>query len=99
MKSETETLLRNIISLDPEITKENAEKAIDIMRGKVVTATGGLGKGKEGSEALKEEIKEYVKTHTAPYKYPRIIEFVAELPKTVNGKIRRAAIREQSEAK
>ena len=37
MKSETETLLRNIISLDPEITKENAEKAIDIMRGKVVT--------------------------------------------------------------
>ena len=37
MKSETETLLRNIISLDPEITKENAEKAIDILRGKVVT--------------------------------------------------------------
>ena len=39
-----------------------------------------------------------MKTHTAPYKYPRIIEFVAELPKTVNGKIRRAAIREQNAA-
>ena len=71
----------------------------DPVRGKVVKATVVLVKGKEGSEALKEEIKEYVKTHTAPYKYPRIIEFVAELPKTVNGKIRRAAIREQSEAK
>jgi len=55
-------------------------------------------KGREGSDELKEEIKNYVKTHTAPYKYPRIIEFVAELPKTVNGKIRRAAIREQNAA-
>lgn len=69
----------------------------DPVRGKVVKATIVLVKGKEGSDALVEEIKEYVKTHTAPYKYPRIIEFVAELPKTVNGKIRRAAIREQSE--
>ena len=46
-----------------------------------------------------DEIKDYVKTHTAPYKYPRVIEFVNELPKTVNGKIRRAAIRAQSEQK
>ncbi|MDD6337499.1 MAG: AMP-binding protein [Lentisphaeria bacterium] len=70
----------------------------DPVRGKVVKATIVLVKGKEASDELKEEIKNYVKTHTAPYKYPRIIEFVAELPKTVNGKIRRAAIREQNNA-
>ncbi|MBQ9367083.1 MAG: AMP-binding protein, partial [Victivallales bacterium] len=71
----------------------------DPVRGKVVKATIVLVKGKEPSDALVEEIKEYVKTHTAPYKYPRVIEFVSELPKTVNGKIRRAAIRAQSEQK
>ena len=70
----------------------------DPVRGKVVKATIVLVKGKEGSDELKEEIKNYVKTHTAPYKYPRIIEFVSELPKTVNGKIRRAAIRAQNDA-
>ena len=46
---------------------------------------------------LKKEIQEYVKTHTAPYKYPRIVDFVTELPKTISGKIRRAAIREESQ--
>ena len=71
----------------------------DPVRGKVVKATIVLVKGKEPSDELKDEIKEYVKTHTAPYKYPRVIEFVNELPKTVNGKIRRAAIRAQSEQK
>lgn len=69
----------------------------DPVRGKVVKATIVLVKGKEASEELKEEIKDYVKSHTAPYKYPRVIEFVDELPKTVNGKIRRAAIRAQSQ--
>ena len=67
----------------------------DPVRGKVVKATIVLVKGKEPSDALKEEIQEYVKTHTAPYKYPRVVEFVTELPKTVSGKIRRAAIRQQ----
>ncbi len=42
---------------------------------------------------LKKEIQEYVKTHTAPYKYPRIVEFVDELPKTISGKVRRVEIR------
>ena len=73
--------------------------APDPVRGKVVKATIVLVKGKVGSAELVEEIKEYVKKHTAPYKYPRIIEFVDELPKTVNGKIRRAAIRAQNETK
>ncbi len=67
----------------------------DPVRGKVVKATVVLTKGKEAGDELKKEIQEYVKTHTAPYKYPRIIEFVADLPKTVNGKIRRAAIRDK----
>ena len=70
----------------------------DPVRGKVVKATIVLTKGKTGDDNLKKEIQDYVKTHTAPYKYPRLIEFVAELPKTVNGKIRRAALREKDNA-
>ncbi len=71
----------------------------DPARGKVVKASIVLVKGKEGSEDLKKEIQEYVKTHTAPYKYPRVIEFMTELPKTVNGKIRRAALRDSDRKK
>ena len=44
-------------------------------------------------DELKKQIQEYVKTHTAPYKYPRIVEFVTELPKTISGKVRRVEIR------
>lgn len=65
----------------------------DEERGFVVKATIVLVSGYEGSEELKTELKEFVKEHTAPYKYPRIIEFVPELPKTISGKIRRAEIR------
>ena len=70
----------------------------DEIRGKVIKASVVLVKDKEGSEELKKEIQEYVKTHTAPYKYPRIVEFMKELPKTVNGKIRRVALREKDNA-
>ncbi len=63
------------------------------VRGQVVKATIVLTKGYTPSEELKKEIQEYVKTHTAPYKYPRIVEFVDELPKTSSGKIRRIDIR------
>ena len=62
-------------------------------RGQLVKASVVLVKGKEGSEALKKDIQEYVKKHTAPYKYPRIIDFVSELPKTISGKIRRSELR------
>jgi len=54
-----------------------------------------LAKGYESSEELKKEIQNHVKRVTAPYKYPRIIEFVDELPKTISGKIRRIEIREK----
>jgi len=63
-------------------------------RGQVVKATVVLARGYSASDALKTELQNYVKTHTAPYKYPRILEFVTELPKTISGKIRRVEIRQ-----
>jgi acetyl-CoA synthetase len=67
-------------------------------RGQLVKATVVLTRGYQASEALKSELQTYVKTHTAPYKYPRILEIVPELPKTISGKIRRVAIRESGES-
>ena len=61
----------------------------DEVRGQVVKASIVLIPGVEGTEELKKEIQEYVKTHTAPYKYPRIVVFRKELPKTISGKIQR----------
>ena len=63
--------------------------APDEVRGQVVKACIVLVPGTEGTEELKKEIQNYVKTHTAPYKYPRIVEFRKELPKTISGKIMR----------
>ena len=63
--------------------------APDEVRGQVVKACIVLIPGTEGTEELKKEIQNYVKTHTAPYKYPRIVEFREELPKTISGKIMR----------
>ncbi len=65
----------------------------DPVRGQVVKATIVLKKGYEPSDALKKELQDHVKHSTAPYKYPRVIEFVDELPKTFSGKIKRAHIR------
>ena len=63
--------------------------APDEVRGQVVKACIVLVDGVEGTEELKKEIQNYVKQHTAPYKYPRIVEFRKELPKTISGKIQR----------
>lgn len=71
--------------------------APDKIRGQVVKATIVLKKGYEGSEELKKELQNHVKRVTAPYKYPRIIEFVDELPKTISGKIKRAQIRKANQ--
>lgn len=65
----------------------------DPLRGEVVKATIVLARGYEASEALKKELQDLVKRVTAPYKYPRIIDFVAALPKTSSGKIKRTDIR------
>ncbi len=64
----------------------------DEVRGQVVKASIVL-KGREPSDALKKEIQDYVKHHTAPYKYPRVVEFMDALPKTISGKIRRTELR------
>ena len=63
-------------------------------RGQVVKATIILSKSYQASDELAKELQEHVKKVTAPYKYPRIVEFVTELPKTISGKIRRVQIRE-----
>ena len=68
-------------------------------RGQVVKATVVLAKGYEPSDELRKELQRHVKQVTAPYKYPRILEFVEELPKTVSGKIQRAKLRKEDEAK
>ncbi|MDD4157849.1 MAG: AMP-binding protein [Proteiniphilum sp.] len=70
----------------------------DEIRGQVIKATIVLGTEyrEKAGEELAHEIQEHVKQVTAPYKYPRIIEFVSELPKTISGKIRRVEIREKS---
>ena len=66
-------------------------------RGQVVKATVILSKNYQASDELAKELQEHVKKVTAPYKYPRIVEFVSELPKTISGKIRRVQIREDDE--
>ncbi len=71
----------------------------DAERGAIVKATVILAKGYEPSQELIIELQEHVKRTTAPYKYPRIIEFVKELPKTISGKIRRVEIRETDKNK
>ena len=77
----------------PSVLECAITAAPDPVRGQVVKATIVLTKGYEPSEELKKELQNHVKKVTAPYKYPRIVEFVKELPKTTSGKIRRAAIR------
>ncbi|MBQ9067878.1 MAG: AMP-binding protein, partial [Eggerthellaceae bacterium] len=67
--------------------------APDPVRGLVVKATVVLAKGYEPSDELTRELQAFVKKETAPYKYPRIVEYVDELPKTVGGKIKRKLIR------
>ena len=70
----------------------------DEIRGQVVKATIVLSKDYKdrADEALIKDIQDHVKRTTAPYKYPRVVEFVDELPKTISGKIRRVEIRDKS---
>ena len=68
-------------------------------RGQIVKATVVLAKGYTPSDELARTLQNHVKHVTAPYKYPRVVEFVKELPKTISGKIRRVEIRESDEAR
>jgi acetyl-CoA synthetase len=71
----------------------------DPVRGQVIKATIVLTKDYTASEELKKELQDHVKRVTAPYKYPRVVEFVTELPKTISGKIRRVEIRDHDKEK
>ena len=84
--------IENVIMELPYVLECGVSAAPDEVRGQVVKASIVLVKGKEPSDALKKEIQTYVKTHTAPYKYPRIVEFRDSLPKTISGKIIRAKL-------
>ncbi len=81
--------IENVIMELPYVLECGVCAAPDDVRGQVVKACIVLVKGTEGTDELKKEIQEYVKSHTAPYKYPRIVEFREELPKTISGKIQR----------
>src|SRR5918994_4998558 len=79
----------------PGVAEAAAVAAPDELRGQVVRAVVVPRDGHEPGKALARELQDHVKSATAPYKYPRIVDFAAELPKTPSGKIRRAQLRDQ----
>ncbi len=90
--------VESVLMEHPAVLEVAVTGAPDPVRGQVVKATIVLTSQYQPSDELKKELQNYVKKTTAPYKYPRIIEFVPELPKTISGKIRRAAIRNHDNA-
>ena len=81
--------IESVIMELPYVLECGVSAAPDEVRGQIVKASIVLTKGTEPTEELKKEIQQYVKTHTAPYKYPRLVVFRDELPKTISGKIQR----------
>ena len=81
--------IESVIMELPYVVECGVSAAPDEVRGQIVKASIVLTKGTEGTEELKKEIQAYVKSHTAPYKYPRQIVFRESLPKTISGKIQR----------
>ena len=79
--------IENVIMELPYVLECGVSAAPDEVRGQVVKASIVLVPGTEGTDEMKKEIQNYVKSRTAPYKYPRIVDFRTELPKTVSGKI------------
>jgi acyl-coenzyme A synthetase/AMP-(fatty) acid ligase len=77
----------------PAVAEAAAVAAPDDVRGQVVRAVVVLRDGYSPGDALATELQEHVKSQTAPYKYPRLIDFATELPKTPSGKIKRAELR------
>ena len=79
--------IESVIMELPYVLECGVSAVPDDVRGQVVKASIVLVPGTEGTDELKREIQQYVKDRTAPYKYPRIVEFRESLPKTVSGKI------------
>lgn len=90
--------IESVLMEHPAVLECAVTGAPDPVRGIVVKATIVLTKKYAPSDELKKELQTFVKRQTAPYKYPRIVEFVTELPKTISGKIRRLEIREKDGA-
>ncbi len=90
----------------PAVAESAAVAAPDAVRGQVVKAfvvptpaSSSVLEDQAAAKGLAKELQDFVKSRTAPYKYPRRVEFVDQLPKTVSGKIRRAELRKQEERK
>ena len=81
--------IESVIMELPYVLECGVSAVPDDVRGQIVKASVVLTDGTQGTEELKKEIQEYVKKKTAPYKYPRIVVFRDELPKTISGKIQR----------
>jgi acetyl-CoA synthetase len=87
--------VENALIEHPAVQESAAVASPDPERGEVVKAFVVLRPGHAASDALARELQEHVKRVTAPYKYPRRIEFVADLPKTASGKLRRRELRDR----
>ncbi|MBV8429543.1 MAG: AMP-dependent synthetase, partial [Solirubrobacterales bacterium] len=81
----------------PAVAEAAAVAAPDERRGNVVKAFVVLAEGNEASDSLSAEIQSFVRDHLSAYAYPRLIEFVPELPKTLTGKIRRIELRQRGQ--
>jgi len=88
--------VESVVMAHPAVVECAVTGAPDEVRGVVVKATIVLAAGFEASDALAKEIQNFVKHRTAPYKYPRVIDFVERMPTTISGKIRRVVIREET---
>ena len=86
--------MESALLLHPAVMESAAIGVPDATRGHAVKAFVILAPGHAPSARLAAEIQGFCKAQTAPYKYPRHVEFVAELPKTISGKIRRVELRE-----
>ena len=89
------TEVENALTLHPAVAESAVVASPDGTRGEVVKAFVLLRPGHQGSAALAEELQDFVKQKIAPYKYPRKIEFIDRLPRTISGKIQRRVLREQ----
>jgi acyl-coenzyme A synthetase/AMP-(fatty) acid ligase len=85
--------VESVLIEHPAVRESAVVASPDEIRGEIVKAFIVLTKGYEPSEALVKELQEFVKKRTAPYKYPRKIEFIEELPKTIGGKIKRKELK------